>query len=85
MGCICNIKKENDLIKSREVNLDFETTLHENQATIYNNISLIEMKKGLKGNEASNNNVINETIASGPIIRLLKREVNKYNKKKINP
>ena len=85
MGCACIIKKESDLVKSRDVNLDFDTTLHENQATICNNTSLIEMKKDLKGNEVTTNNVINETITSGPIIRLLKREVNKYNKNKINP
>ena len=84
MGCVCNIKKEAALIKSRDVNLDFDTTLHENQATIYNNASFIEMRKGLKSNEVVNNKVINETIASGPIISLLKREVNNYNKKKKN-
>ena len=84
MGCVCNIKKEAALIKSRDVNLDFDTTLHENQATIYNNASFIETRKDLKSNEVVNNKVINETIASGPIISLLKREVNNYNKKKMN-
>ncbi len=83
MGCAYNIKKEIDLIKSKEVNLDFDTTLHEKQTSIYNNVSLIEKKKASKGNEARNKNIINETIASGPIINLLKREVNNY-KRKIN-
>ena len=83
MGCAYIVKKEIDLIKSKEVHLDFDTTLNENQATIYNNVSLKERKKCSKGNEVINNN-INETIASGPIITLLKREVNNHYKKKIN-
>jgi 2-polyprenyl-3-methyl-5-hydroxy-6-metoxy-1,4-benzoquinol methylase len=49
MGCAYNTKKEIELIKSKDINLDFDTILHENQTTIYNNISLIEKKKDLKG------------------------------------
>ena len=83
MGCAYNTKKEIELIKSKDINLDFDTISHENQITIYNNISFIEKKNDLKGKEVSNNNIINETTVSGPIIRLLKREVNNYNKRKI--
>lgn len=90
MGCACITNKPQ--VKSKELDLSLTTEKpfnSSNNLTIVNfqnsnssNLPAVRALKEKKGQEIKNQKNINEPILGGPIISLLKREVENYKSRK---